>query len=116
VRCLPLLNPTRGLAAWVFFSHKVLRWVAPFFMLAAVLAILVLLAQGAAGSLLVGLAGLCLPALTAAGFLSVRLPGPAGRLASVCAYFATMNAALLLGCLRWLRGGQKTAWKRTRRA
>jgi cellulose synthase/poly-beta-1,6-N-acetylglucosamine synthase-like glycosyltransferase len=115
-RCLPLLNPMRGLVAWVFFSHKVLRWLAPFFMLAAVLAILVLVALGAAGSLLVGLAGLCLLALTAAGFLSIRLPGPVGRLASVCAYFATMNSALLLGCLRWLRGGQKTTWKRTRRA
>ncbi len=114
-RCLPLLHPAYGLAAWVFFSHKVLRWVAPFFMLAAALAALVLLAFGAAGSLLVGLVGLCIITLMAAGFLSVRLPGPLGRLASVCAYFATMNAALLLGCLRWLRGGQKTTWKRTRR-
>lgn len=115
-RTLSLLNPARGLVAWVFFSHKVLRWVAPYFMLAAVLAILVLLTLGASGSLLVGLAGLCLLALTASGFLPVRLPGPVGRLASVCAYFATMNAALLLGCVRWLRGGQKTTWKRTRRA
>ncbi|MCF7785105.1 MAG: glycosyltransferase family 2 protein [Prosthecobacter sp.] len=115
-RCLPLLHPSRGLAAWVFFSHKALRWVAPFFMLSAVVAGLVLLVLGAPGALLVGALGLCMLLLTVVGFSSLRLPGALGRLAAVSAYFVTMNAALLLGCLRWLRGGQQTTWKRTRRA
>lgn len=115
-RCLPLLNPARGLAAWVFFSHKVLRWVAPFFMVSGVLAVLALLALGAPGAPLVGAVGLCVVLLTAAGFSSIRLPGALGRVAAVSAYFVTMNAALLLGCLRWLRGGQRTTWNRTRRA
>lgn len=115
-RCLGLLNPSHGLAAWVFFSHKVLRWVAPLFMIGAMLAVLVLVMLGAPGALLVLAGGACIVAVTAVGFSSVRLPGPLGRLASVSAYFATMNAALLLGCVRWLRGGQKTTWNRTRRA
>jgi cellulose synthase/poly-beta-1,6-N-acetylglucosamine synthase-like glycosyltransferase len=115
-RCLPLLNPARGLAAWVFFSHKVLRWLAPFFMLGALLSVLVLLIQGAPGALHLGAAGLAFLMFTAVGFSSIRLPGPLGRLAAVSAYFVTMNAALMLGCLRWLRGGQQTAWNRTRRA
>lgn len=115
-RCLGLLNPAHGLAAWVFFSHKVLRWVAPLLMIGALLALLVLVMLGAPGALLVLAGGAGIVALTAAGFSSVRLPGPLGRLASVSAYFATMNAALLLGCVRWLRGGQKTTWNRTRRA
>jgi len=115
-RCLSLLNPTHGLAAWVFFSHKVLRWVAPFFMLSALLSVITLWGMGAAGSLQLGAACVAIMALTAAGFSSLRLPGPLGRLAAVSAYFASMNAALLLGCLRWLRGGQKTTWKRTRRS
>ncbi|OYW74349.1 MAG: hypothetical protein B7Z37_18270 [Verrucomicrobia bacterium 12-59-8] len=115
-RCLALLNPAHGLAAWVFFSHKVLRWLVPFFMLSALLAVFALLLLGAAGSFVVGAACLAVLTLTAAGFFSSRLPGPLGRLAAVSAYFASMNAALLLGCLRWLRGGQKTTWKRTRRS
>jgi cellulose synthase/poly-beta-1,6-N-acetylglucosamine synthase-like glycosyltransferase len=115
-RCLRLLNPAQGLAAWVFFSHKVLRWLVPFFMLSALLAVVVLLVMGAAGSFLVGTACVAAMTFTAAGFFSRRLPGSLGRLTAVCAYFATMNAALLMGCLRWLRGGQKTTWKRTRRA
>lgn len=115
-RCLPLLNPAKGLAAWVFFSHKVLRWTAPFFILSGLLSVLALLLLGAAGSLL--LLAVCAACLvfTAAGFFSLRMPRSLGRLAAVSAYFATMNAALLLGCLRWLRGEQKTTWKRTRRA
>lgn len=116
-RCLGLLHPSHGLAAWVFLSHKVLRWLAPLLMIAAILAALVLLVLGAPGAWLVAAGCLGIAALTAAGFVAAkRLPGPLGRLASVCAYFATMNAALLLGCLRWLRGGQKTTWNRTRRA
>ncbi|WP_395752829.1 glycosyltransferase family 2 protein [Prosthecobacter sp.] len=113
--CLPLLNPTHNLAAWVFFSHKVLRWIAPFFMLATLLGVLFLCLLKAPGSMLLGAACLAIMALTATGFSSLRLPGPLGRLASVSAYFATMNAALFFGFFRWLRGGQKTTWARTRR-
>lgn len=115
-RCLALLHPSHGLAAWVFFSHKVLRWLAPLFMLGGLLAVLVLILLGAFGSLVLGVVSLSLVLLTAAGFYSHRLPGPLGRLAAVCAYFASMNAALFLGFMRWLRGGQKTTWTRTRRA
>ncbi|WP_395736489.1 glycosyltransferase family 2 protein [Prosthecobacter sp.] len=113
--CLPLLNPTHKLAAWVFFSHKALRWIAPFFMVTGLLAVLALVLMRAPGSLLLGAASLAVVALTATGFTSLKLPGPLGRLASVSAYFATMNAALFLGFFRWLRGQQKTTWARTRR-
>lgn len=115
-RCLPLLNPRHGLAAWVFFSHKVLRWLCPFFILSDLFALLLLLLLGSAGSQFLVAGGVAVLALIAAGFSSLRLPGALGRLAAVSAYFASMNAALLLGCLRWLRGEQKTTWKRTRRA
>lgn len=115
-RCLALLHPANGLAAWVFFSHKVLRWLAPLFMLIGMLAVIVLILLGAFGSLVLGVVSLSLVFLTTAGFYSHRLPGPLGRLAAVCAYFASMNAALFLGFIRWLRGGQKTTWNRTRRA
>ena len=115
-RCLGLLHPSHGLAAWVFFSHKMLRWLAPLFMVGGILALLLLVMLGAPGAWLVAAGGLCVGGLTAAGFFSKWLPGPLARLAAVCAYFASMNAALLLGCLRWLRGGQRTTWNRTRRA
>ena len=43
-----------------------------------------------------------------------RLPGPL-KLLRLAAMFTSMNAALLAGFWRWLRGSQKSAWERTAR-
>jgi cellulose synthase/poly-beta-1,6-N-acetylglucosamine synthase-like glycosyltransferase len=115
-RCLSLLHPSNGLAAWVFFSHKVLRWSTPFFLVGGILAVLLLVVLRAPGASGLALVAVCALAWTVLGFTSIRLPGVLGKAASASAYFAAMNAALFLGFFRWLRGSQSTTWNRTRRS
>jgi cellulose synthase/poly-beta-1,6-N-acetylglucosamine synthase-like glycosyltransferase len=111
---LGLLNPLHGLVAYGFFSHKLLRWVAPLLMLALLAANAFLLSEG--------------PVYQAAFALQGLLYGCAGighfrkgktrksRLLLIPFYFVSMNMALLIGLWRALskpkEGGM---WKRIER-
>lgn len=108
----PLLSPRHGWTAFTFLSHKVLRWLCPFFLLALVAANVCLLDEPFYRNALLAQAGFYLVSLLAA-FLPARyrLLKPL-RLTTM---FTGMNAALLVGFCRWLRGTQKAAWKRTAR-
>jgi cellulose synthase/poly-beta-1,6-N-acetylglucosamine synthase-like glycosyltransferase len=108
----PLLQPRHGWTAFAFLSHKVLRWLCPFYLLA-------LLASHAC---LLGDPWYRLGMGAHLGFYAVsvgtafvpsrsRLLRPL-RLTTM---FTSMNAALLVGFWRWVRGTQKGAWKRTAR-
>jgi cellulose synthase/poly-beta-1,6-N-acetylglucosamine synthase-like glycosyltransferase len=119
--CWRCLLPRCGRFAWMFWSHKVLRWFTPH------LVILLL-----AGSLwLVGHADLsvirCLAAailVTSAALFGCALAGRIaaqvnGRFLSalkLCDHFVTMQAALLVGFLRFSCGGLKGHWSRTPRS
>ena len=108
----PLLDPRNGWIALTFFSHKVLRWLCPFFLIGLVAANLVLVNKGFYGvSLLVGLV------LAAVALLGqyVSFGSSAGRALRLTTMFATMNAALLVGFFRWASGRQRAAWDRTAR-
>jgi cellulose synthase/poly-beta-1,6-N-acetylglucosamine synthase-like glycosyltransferase len=104
-----MLNPLRGLPALGYWSHKVLRWFAPFLMLGALLTSAVLAAQplyalALAAQLLsvaIGLQGL-LPRS-----LDLRLVRPVR-------YFFLMNLALFIGFFRFLRGTQRVTWEQAR--
>jgi cellulose synthase/poly-beta-1,6-N-acetylglucosamine synthase-like glycosyltransferase len=111
-RLWPLLNPARGWLALSFFSHKVLRWFGPFFLMALLAANLVLLGDGL---FRIMLAVQSLFYMLAA--VGSRAPGtgPAARLARLPALFTGVNLALLAGFFRWLRGSQGGVWKRTTR-
>ena len=108
----PLLDPRRGWIALTFLSHKVLRWLCPFFLLGLTAANLVLVDTGIYGvSLLVGVV---LASVAVLGqYLS--LGSSAGRALRLMTMFATMNAALLVGFFRWASGRQRAAWDRTAR-
>jgi cellulose synthase/poly-beta-1,6-N-acetylglucosamine synthase-like glycosyltransferase len=107
-----LLNPRQGWVAFTFFSHKVLRWVCPFFlagMLAANVAVanhwfyrFTLVAQ--VTFYLVAAVGAVVPG---AGKVSKTV-----RLATL---FSGMNLALFFGFWRWLSGRQQGTWRRTAR-
>jgi cellulose synthase/poly-beta-1,6-N-acetylglucosamine synthase-like glycosyltransferase len=108
-----LLDPRRGWIAFTFFSHKVLRWLCPFFLLGLLASNLALWEETLYRSALIG----------QLGFYGVSLLGAVvpGRLKSLkplrlTTMFTGMNAALLVGFCRWLRGTQKGVWKRTARA
>lgn len=108
-----LLTPQHGRLAWAFWSHKVLRWVCPLFLLTAMAANLALASSSIYLQLL----------LLQASFYAIAACGlwwgACGRLAKpvrIAALFVSMNAALLVGAWRWIRGTQGAQWKRTERA
>jgi len=106
------LNPFAGIPAFAYFSHKVLRWLAPLFLLAALVAC-ALLAREPLYAAALGLQ-LVFYALAWLGY--VRLArGKAGGLAGTVFYFCSMNLALLHGMFRYLTGRQQALWSATPR-
>jgi cellulose synthase/poly-beta-1,6-N-acetylglucosamine synthase-like glycosyltransferase len=110
-----LLQPRHGWTAFTFWSHKVLRWACPLFLLVA-LATNVALATVGGPLFAVLLAGQFL--FYALAVLGTRLTARSKvcKAIRVTTMFALMNAALMLGFVRWARGTQRAAWERTVRA
>jgi hypothetical protein len=107
-----LLNPARGWIAFTYSSHKIARWLCPFFLIGAF----------AAGLLLSGrhpydyLLGAQIALYLVAG-LGTRLksPGIASKCLRLTTLFAGMNLALLVGFWRWMTSEPHGAWTRTAR-
>lgn len=107
-RNLEFLNPLRyGFFSYQYFCHKLLRWLVPVFLIAALLFNL-LLAPSSAGYFLLFV---CQIAFYLAAFwgwkqshsnLSVFLKIPT--------YFVTVNAAILVAWWRYLQGQRMVAW------
>jgi cellulose synthase/poly-beta-1,6-N-acetylglucosamine synthase-like glycosyltransferase len=110
-----LLDPRRGWIALTFFSHKVLRWLCPFLLLASLLSSLLLSDGFVYRCALIGQLGFYLASL-AGVFMPVEMRfSRFSRLLLAGSMFTCMNAALLVGFWRWLRGTQKGKWKPTAR-
>lgn len=107
-----LLAPANGWVAVTFFCHKILRWVCPFFLLAALVLNLFALAHPAGLPLLA--AQLAFYALAAVGHWIPNRPRWL-RYLRLPAMFVTMNLALLFGFFRWLLKPQTGTWVRTDR-
>lgn len=108
-----LLNPRFGWTAFAFLSHKVLRWCSPFFLLGMLLTNALLAGKPLYLALLLG--QLAFYALAVVGN-RIAIPGWPGRLLRLPALFTTVNAALLVGFVRWLRRPRSGVWVRTQRA
>lgn len=109
---LQLLHPRSGWVAFTFLSHKVFRWLGPFFLLGVLTASALLWQQPFyRHGLLVQLGFYLISPLTAIVPARMRFLRPL-RLAAM---FSVMNAALLVGFWRWLRGRQSGIWERTDR-
>lgn len=108
-----LLHPRFGWTAFAFWSHKLLRWLVPFFLLGMLATNVMLLKYPvyqftfAAQIAFYGLA-----------LVGTRLRGrsTAARLIRVATMFIGMNLALLVGFWRWLTSEQNGTWQRTTRA
>ena len=108
----PLLNPARGWIAFTYWSHKMLRWFCPLCMLGALIANLLLL-DARIYQITLGLQ-LALYLTAVAGLLT-PLGNYLPRLLRLPAMFVSMNAALLVGMWRSVRGIRSGTWKRTER-
>jgi cellulose synthase/poly-beta-1,6-N-acetylglucosamine synthase-like glycosyltransferase len=107
-----LLNPLRGWTSFTFWSHKVLRWLCPFCMLAALCS-----SAALAGQPLYAAALLFQVLLYSTAGLAAALPASwqLTRKLRILPMFVWMNVALLVGFFRFLRGGHGGVWKRTAR-
>lgn len=108
----PLLNPAKGFVAYVFWSHKVIRWLVPFLMIIALISNLALMDYPVYGTML----------LLQAFFYGCALLGQIlsrttmrVKPLSMCYYFVSMNYALLIGFFKFLQGVRTAAWERTER-
>ncbi|MFW6119017.1 MAG: glycosyltransferase family 2 protein [Planctomycetota bacterium] len=110
--CAHLLAPWHGWISLAFWSHKVLRWVTPYLLIAAFCANVFLLGSPFWRFVFAGQVGFYL--LAASGWLLPKARIPAGPLRTVT-YFVLVNAALGAGLFRGLLGLQRAAWQRTAR-
>jgi len=113
-----MLHPRYGLRAFAYWSHKVLRWFVPFFLVFALMANfgIVLLNARHGGDVYGVTLGLQLAGILVAGIV-YRLPagsGPPSWLRPI-SFFYLMNFALLCGFFRWLRGRQPVTWQQAAR-
>jgi len=109
---LECLNPLKGLVTFCYFSHRVLRWLTPLFLLVAFGCSILLATQLEYAVLLIVQ---CVFYLMAILGYRLKKRGKPARLFSLPLYFCSMNLALLLGLLRYLRGRQPLTWKPTLR-
>jgi cellulose synthase/poly-beta-1,6-N-acetylglucosamine synthase-like glycosyltransferase len=106
------LFPLRSWFAWAFFSHKTLRWLAPVFLILALVASAALSAEPIYRAALA--AQLAFYGLALAGYAFLRR----GRMPAatyVPLYFTTMNLAALCGLVRFLRRSQTVQWRKAQR-
>ena len=105
-----LLSPLRGWIALTFFSHKVLRTLAPLFMLSVLVTGFWLPTPWAAVAL--ALQG-ALYAAAVAGYVCQRR-GRVVRWLSPPLYFCLGNLAMLAGLLKYCLSRKQLVWERTR--
>ncbi len=113
--CGRCLLPRYGLFAWMFWSHKVLRWFTPHLLiLSAVVGVLGWAGGGRPSVVWASRVALLPPALC----LAALVMGAGRRRPTALRgafYFVVMQAALFVGFLRFCRGGLAGTWDRTAR-
>src|SRR5438067_2395629 len=108
-----LLSPRHGFTAFALWSHKVPRWFVPHALVVAFLANLFLAPRG--GFFAFTLLFQCLAYALAALSLLGMTPRHVRAAADAAAHFVEMNAALLVGFVKYSRGAQGQTWMRTDR-
>lgn len=109
---LQCLNPLKGMLAFCFFSHRVLRWLAPLLLLIAFGCSALMAGHSNFAVLLAAQTTFYLCACL--GHFLKKLGKPV-RLFALPLHFCSMNLAMLLGLLRYLSGEQRLTWTSTPR-
>ena len=106
-----LLSPRYGLTAFQYVSHKVLRWLAPFFMLAALISSAFLTAEPLFRLLFWG--QVLFYVLAALGW-ALELLGWKCKSLRLIFYFCFANATMLGGFVRYVTRSQSVLWTKAR--
>ena len=109
---LRLLNPLLGIRSFIYWSHRILRWSAPFILILLFIINILLLDRPV--FIVIFMLQLSFYLLGTAGLMTVkskRLP----FIMYIPFYFCNLNLALLLGFVRAFTGKQKTIWQSTER-
>lgn len=105
---LPLLDPARsGWFAFILLSHKIMRWLAPVFLLGVLLTSLALLPSPFFGAVFAAQIVFYLIAVAAfaqVGGVHQTLPG------KVALYFSSVNLAILVAWVQFARGVRQELW------
>lgn len=111
-RLAGLTHPRHGWLSLAFVSHKLLRWFAPFCLIAAFATNLLLIGDAVFRALFA-----CQLAFYITAGVGAFMPGrhPICRLVRAATLFTSINLALLVGYGRWLSGRQGGVWRRTAR-
>lgn len=104
-----LLNPLQDKRFFFYLSHRVIRWLVPFFLIAAFASNALLLRSPLYRVIFLGQ---CLAYVMVAAVHTFRIRW---KPLYVPYYFMLVNAAIMLGFLRNILGAQKTTWTPTRR-
>lgn len=107
-----LLAPSTGWIAFTFASHKIARWVCPFFLVGAFAANLMLVGHPAYAALFAAQATVYAVAAMGTRSTSQTMAAKWVRLTTL---FMGMNLALLVGFWRWATTEPQGAWTRTAR-
>lgn len=107
-----LLNPLLGIRSFIYWSHRILRWLAPFLLIGVVIANWRLADAQPYSALFAFQAAFYLLAFL--GYAASSF-GRAPFFLYVPFYFSNLNLALLFGFLKAISGGAKPAWASTRR-
>jgi len=107
------LSPRQGIFSLCYWSHKVLRWFAPHFMLAAFITNLFLLNSSFYLVLLIGQISFYIIATITT--YQINRGAKVTKIARIISFFVSMNLALAFGFVRFLRNNERGGWKRTAR-
>jgi cellulose synthase/poly-beta-1,6-N-acetylglucosamine synthase-like glycosyltransferase len=114
VRYAHLMNPFRyGFFAVQLLSHKLARWLVPFFLLGALLSSAVLAAWSTFFAVALAVQ-LLLYALAAAAHVGLPVVSD-WRLSRVAYYFTAVNVATLVAWIKYLRGVRQEVWTPSQR-
>jgi cellulose synthase/poly-beta-1,6-N-acetylglucosamine synthase-like glycosyltransferase len=113
-RYIPLLNPLHPLVAYGFFSHKLLRWLAPLFLIALILLNIVLALGSPLYTAILALQALFYAVATFGYFGNGRTRRY--KFLLIPFYFVSMNVALLFGLFKALFTRDGGTWNRVERS
>lgn len=113
-----ILNPRLGWVCFAFISHKLLRWLVPFFLVGMLWTNFLLVGKLFYGSTLLLQGIFYLSGLI--GAIVSKLGGVVAKLSifrvlAIPKYFMLMNFAILLGCVRFLFRRQQVTWAKVPR-